>query len=96
VEEVLFFLFIAGHVDSFNSDFLSSGFSTVAAYDATARNRRAMSAIGPKQTSASAVQMSAFGGKADMGACTAAVAWTMPETVVFYYMPDHGSQRGRL
>jgi len=32
-----------------------------------------MSAIGPKQTSASALHMSAFGGKADMAYCSANV-----------------------
>jgi len=30
-----------------------------------------MSAFGPKQTWASALHMSAFGGKADIGVCTA-------------------------
>ena len=37
--------------------------------------RRAMSAIGTKQTSPSALHMPAFGGKADMTFCTAVFAY---------------------
>jgi len=38
-----------------------------------------MSAIGPKRTCASALHMSAFGGKADMSLCAAYVCYFDPK-----------------
>lgn len=45
----------------------------VVAADLDSHREPAVSAIGPKQTSVSALQMSAFGGKAVMGWCSANV-----------------------
>src|SRR5262245_26716326 len=36
-----------------------------------------MSAFGPKQTSATALHMSAFGGKADMTVCGSPLSWSL-------------------
>src|SRR5262245_50721882 len=53
--------------------FLARGVNETADQSDSSRASTMMSAFGPKQTWTSAVHMSAFGGKADMGFCGANV-----------------------